>query len=209
MSGIIIKAFKSGDVIHEMHVFTKEGDFIASSNLKEAGNGFLEVDGPCSRRGFGKYLYDFLAMYAHKEGKSIISAMDGDTRSGAIRNWERIFNDSKFEKKEIPEEMRYGILEDFTKEEVPFLFVGSSLKPDKVYEESILDNDDVSHFLRFHELKDKYKEVFGITYDNDCNKWIDEEYPVNKKELIDRLEGKVKIENKRKMIRLLLIFFII
>ena len=70
MNKLLIKAFESHTGFHEIHVFTDKNDFLAFANLREV-EGYLEVDGPLARKGFGRYLYDFLAMYAHENEKNI------------------------------------------------------------------------------------------------------------------------------------------
>lgn len=199
MNSLVIKAFESSENKHEIYILTNKGDFIGSTYLNDI-NGFMEIDGPVARRGYGKYLYDFSAMYADELGKKIMSAIDGDTRGGALRQWERLYKDNNTKKELIPEELREELMDYTNIDETPELFYASSMKPSELYLKSKLDNNDISHFMWFADLKEKYKDVFGTTYQLDCNKWIDEEFPVSRK-LINELfneNSSLKIKNKFK-----------
>lgn len=197
----MIKAFSSSDSTHELHIYTEEGHFIGTSNLRNVGNKYLEVDGPVARRGYGKHLYDFMAMYARENNKKIISSMDGDTREGGVKNWQRIYNDSSFNKEIIPEEYRLSLYEWTNEEETPFLFHASCLEPSSVYLDNKLDNSDVTHFLKFSELKEKYNDVFGITYNSKNNEWIEDEYPASAMKLNELFKesNKLTIKTRNKL----------
>jgi hypothetical protein len=198
MDKLILKIHKISDKTHEIYMYTQSGEFLASSNLVEANKELLEIDRPVARKGFGEYLYDFMAMYAYENNKSIMSAIDGDTREGAIKNWKRMFKDSSFEKTKIPNKYREEVLEDQDPDDIPFLLYSSKIKPNQIYKSAKLNNNDVSHYLQFKEVKVKYKEVFGITYNNNKgNKWINEEYPVNTVKMHELFSIK-KINNKLK-----------
>ena len=198
-NNLVIKAFESSENKHEIYILTNKGDFIGSTYLNDI-NGFMEIDGPVARRGYGKYLFDFSAMYAEELGKKIMSAIDGDTRGGALRQWERLYKEKSVKKVLIPEHLREELYEFTNIEEAPELFYASSIQPSELYLKSKLDNKDVSHFMWFADLKEKYKDVFGTTYQLDCNKWIDEEFPLSQNVLDEVFSESTKktIKNKIK-----------
>ena len=166
--------------------------------MKNVGNKYLEVDSVVARKGYGKHLYNFIAMYAHENNKLIISAMDGDTRTGALRNWERISKDNSFNHENLSDDFRELVLEETTKEDAPYLFIASNLKPCPIYTAAKLDNEDVSHFLKFRTIKEKYSEIFATAYHKDSTDWIDTDFPIDRS-IIDKLFIQNKSSKKLKI----------
>lgn len=193
---INIKAFKSGTNRHEIYIYTNNGDFIASSHIQEIDN-YFAVDGSLARKGYGKHLYNFMAMYAYENDKYLISDMEGDCRSGALKNWQRMYENKNYQKKEIESEYRKSL--DWTnKEETPFLFHGIKIKPNEFYLKNKLDNEDVTHFLEFTKYKESFQDFFGIAYDNDSNDFLDKDYPLNRFKIDKILNSEPELEQKIK-----------
>lgn len=187
MNGLLIKAHKSSTQRHDVYIFTDDGNFVANGSMKEHSGKYLEVDSCVARSGFGKYLYDFMAMYAHEQGMKTMSAMDGDTREAAMNHWYRMLNDSSFEKEELSEDFRYQI--DFTnKEDDPVFFTAFSKKPNDVYKKYKKANETPEDFIIFSKLKNKYKDLFYKSYELDSNKWIDDEHPISTFQLTKLLD---------------------
>ena len=193
---INIKAFKSSDKRHEIYIYTDNGDFIASSYMKEVDN-YFSVDGSLARKGYGKHLYNFMAMYAYENDKHLISDMEGDCRSGALKNWQRMYENKNYQKKKVESEYRVGI-EWTDEEETPFLFYGIKIKPNDFYLKNKLDNEDVSHFLQFAKYKENFQDLFGIVYDDDNNDFLDQELPINRFKIDKMLKSEPELEQKRK-----------
>lgn len=193
---INIKAFKSSDKRHEIYIYTDNGDFIASSYMKEVDN-YFSVDGSLARKGYGKHLYNFMAMYAYENDKHLISDMEGDCRSGALKNWQRMYENKNYQKKKVESEYRVGI-EWTDEEETPFLFYGIKIKPNDFYLKNKLDNEDVSHFLQFAKYKENFQDLFGIVYDDDNNDFLDQELPINRFKIDKILKSEPELEQKRK-----------
>lgn len=193
---INIKAFKSSDNRHEIYIYTDNGDFIASSYMKEVDN-YFSVDGSLARKGYGKHLYNFMAMYAYENDKHLISDMEGDCRSGALKNWQRMYENKNYQKKKVESEYRIGI-EWTNEEETPYLFHGIKIKPNDFYLKNKLDNEDVSHFLKFAKYKENFSDLFGIVYDDDNNDFLDQELPINRFKIDKMLKSEPELEQKRK-----------
>ena len=193
---INIKAFKSSDKRHEIYIYTDNGDFIASSYMKEVDN-YFSVDGSLARKGYGKHLYNFMAMYAYENDKHLISDMEGDCRSGALKNWQRMYENKNYQKKKVEPEYRVGI-EWTEEEETPFLFYGIKIKPNDFYLKNKLDNEDVSHFLQFAKYKENFQDLFGIVYDDDNNDFLDQELPINRFKIDKILKSEPELKQKTK-----------
>ena len=196
---INIKVFKSDQHTHEIYIYTANGDFIASSHMKEVDN-YLSVDGTLARKGYGKHLYNFMAMYAYENDKYLISDMEGDCRGGALKNWQRMYENKNYQKKEVEPEYRDYI--DWTnEEETPYLFHGIKIKPNNFYLKNKLDNEDVAHFLEFAQYKENFKDFFGIAYDNDSNEFLDKEYPINRFKIDKILNSEPEVKTKKALKR--------
>jgi hypothetical protein len=199
MNGLLIKAHKSSEQRHDIYIFTDDGNFVANGSMKEHDGKYLEVDSTVARSGFGKYLYDFITMYAHEQNMKAMSTMDGSTREAAMKHWHRMLNDSSFEKEELSEDFRYQI--DFTtKEDEPVFFSAFSKKPNDVYMKYKKSNETPEDFIIFSKLKNKYEDLFYRSYELDCNKWIDDEYPISTfqlhKIINNEKNNKAHIKNK-------------
>lgn len=193
---INIKAFKSSDNRHEIYIYTDNGDFIASSYMKEVDN-YFSVDGSLARKGYGKHLYNFMAMYAYENNKHLISDMEGDCRSGALKNWQRMYENKNYQKKKVECKYRSGI-EWTNEDEVPYLFYGIKIKPNNFYLKNKLDNEDISHFLKFAKYKENFSDLFGIVYDDDNNDFLDKEIPINRFKIDKILNSEPELEQKIK-----------
>lgn len=164
--------------------------------MKEVDN-YFSVDGSLARKGYGKHLYNFMAMYAYENDKHLISDMEGDCRSGALKNWQRMYENKNYKKKKVESEYRVGI-EWTDEEETPFLFYGIKIKPNDFYLKNKLDNEDVSHFLQFAKYKENFQDLFGIVYDDDNNDFLDKELPINRFKIDKMLKSEPELEQKRK-----------
>jgi hypothetical protein len=173
MSNILI-SFISEDNYTFAKLYTKDGDFLASANLKSVDS-FLELKSIVARKGFATYIINFMAMYAHQNNRYLVSDLEGDSREAVLVHFERLHNDITTSKKQLPEELTSDFYEFTTPEESDFLFYGFSIEPTKFFtEHAIFTNTELTKKLII-----KYQDIFCISYDNDSSDWIDIDYPID------------------------------
>ena len=182
MNRLFLKVFTASEDYFKLFIYSDKGDFIARGAMKLQDDGeILAVTDTLARRNFGSYLYDFMAMFAHERGLKVTCDMEGNSRVGAIKNWQRMYNDSSFNRV-ILDEYYKPYIEWTTVEDDPFYFTAFSKAPSDLYLSLKTDDniDDLFHSVIKHFEDD---ELDGISYQNDCNKWMDDEFPIDREKL--------------------------
>jgi len=173
-----IESQKKGDVI-TLIIANDNNEFLAKCHLTKINDDLLVVSGPIGRKTYGKTLYQAAAMLANKDNKFVVSDRSGSTRESAMNNWLKFLNNEyKCNKIEIPEEHCEKI--DFTNiDDDPVYFHGFNMKPTKKFENS---HSEVKEFSFPKRDLEEWDTFYGIGYDLENTKFIDEDYPVTIKE---------------------------
>jgi hypothetical protein len=143
----------------------------------------MEVSWSVARPTLGTLLYQSLAKYAYTLGSHIMSARDGNTRCSAFVKWEDFYKTTAPEfKRRIPDCINEDIL-DFCEEEgsedkyISTLFA-YHLPADELFTESLVDISSAPDGDKLRSLIILSGSIFSNSYDLECNKWINENYPL-------------------------------
>ncbi len=163
-------------------IYSPLKDFLGSVELSRLNSSqTVQVDGPVARKGFGKVLMEAALMHVTQQGYMLASVRDGDNRPELSKQFKRIYQGDYGGKRTPLPECQNLEIEDFTNaEDDPALFFGYKLEPSNTFLKIKVDISEPENAVFFEHMKEKYKEVFFVSYDTGSTQWIDEDYPLNR-----------------------------
>jgi hypothetical protein len=180
-------------------IYDDNDNFLARGCLYKLNDEFSTVTGVVARKGFGKMLYETLAMIAHQQKIFMCTEREGGSPNEKI--WElykNIYNEKNIIKKPIDDKYSVDYFVLNKKSNYPEQFTGYQLAPSTSFINSIVGS------TLSRELIDKCKTFFDRAYEKEgmSNDWIDEEYPlINIQEIKEFVNKKtIKTKNKKPLI---------
>lgn len=166
-------------------------DFIGDAHIKETPDeNILEVNAPVARPKFGNLLYQTLGMFAYKNNQFICSSRDGDTRSAALNIWENLWKNigEKVSSVSLDENLCSDIYEFTDEDESPFLFQAFNVKTNEAFDTNFEIKESMKQSNVPSVYLNEWEDFFSISYENDSNKFINEEHellrPVDQDKLL-------------------------
>lgn len=177
LSHCIMFCAKKNNDTYEVGLLTNSEEFLSSTQLRHVEGNVFVPDGIVARRGFGRSFHRLLVDIATDLGGSLAIVRDGDARGGAMTVWQSFYNDPSLEKidiSDIEDEIDWTNPDDN-----PELFHAYRTGVKRYVEKSAIRYTDTiaEDLLKYVE---QGFAIFDRAYDLDCNKWIDEELPLQK-----------------------------
>ncbi len=153
-------------------------DFIGSIHFREVNENIFELDGPVARPTFGKELFIATAMYLTSKNCYLALPRDTDSRESVVKCFTHIYNNNSTSKIAIPDEYNYEYDEFTTSDESPVFYEAIQINPSEDFKKSLklIENNSESDVPS--SLLNEWSEFFHIAYENDSNKFIDEDFPL-------------------------------
>ena len=178
-------------------------EFIGDILLKKLTDNIIEIDGPVARPTYGLFLYQMAGMLMNKKDCYLCLPRDTDVRESALKPfiniWENIGENIK--SIEIPKEYNDEYYDFTNEDENPFFFEALNIKETEAFKDSIIIYKQRSDSLVPQYLLEEWGEYFRNAYENDSNKFINEDNPVRKPINVDNylsFKPKEKKQNKKR-----------
>jgi len=178
-------------------------EFIGEIVLKDLTENIIELDGPIARPSYGLFLYQMACMLMSQKNCYLCLPRDTDIRDAALKPfvkiWENLGNNIK--SIEVPEEYNDEYYDFTNKEEHPFFFEALNVKETEAFKNSITICKQLSESLVPKDVLKKWDDYFRNAYENDSNKFINEDNPMRKPIKIDEFLSfklKEKKQNKKR-----------
>lgn len=145
----------------KLTLFSKDKDFLGEIRFNVSKNeNLIIVNQVYARTGFGKEVYDHLAMYADTLNNTITCTRSGDVRSSAHNHYVRMFNDDKYLKKPL-DEAYHSDFEEFTcLEDNPEMYTGYSLKANYEFKHKLKSSNSIENNIRYKDVIEKLNKAF-------------------------------------------------
>lgn len=170
--------FKSNIENYIAVVYDKNNNFLARGVLCKIDENLYSTSGTVARSGYGKLLYETLAMIAYDNDSYICMEREGGSPNEKV--W-KIYNDL-YNKENIQKiELKEDYLEFFdmsNKEKNPVPFYAYNLKPTKNFKNSLVSNKRIIEKL-VNESKSYFDRAY--TVEDMSNSWINKELPIIKR----------------------------
>jgi hypothetical protein len=178
-------------------------EFIGEIALKDLTGNIIELDGPVARPTYGLFLYQMAAMLMSQKDCYLCLPRDTDIREAALKPfvkiWENVGENIKSIK--VPEEYNDEYYDFTNEEEHPFFFEALNIKETEAFKNSITIYEQRSESLVPKDVLEEWNDYFRHSYENDSNKFINEENPMRKAINIDEFlsfKPKEKKQNKKR-----------
>jgi hypothetical protein len=175
-------------------IYDDNDNFMARGCLYQLDKELSTITGVVARKGFGKILYETLAMVAHQKNIHMCTEREGGSPNEKI--WELYKNlhaRKDIIRKPIDDKYSMDYFDLTKKDEYPEQFTAYQLKPTKKFVASLVSE------VASEDLLNRCKTFFDRAYEKEgmCNNWIDEEYPLVSNQEIKKITNN-KVSSKRK-----------
>lgn len=166
---------KKAEHTYQVDVWTKDNEFIASTELQQTKGDLFAPDGIVARFGYGRSFHRLLVDIATDLGGALAIVRDGDARGGAMTVWSDFYRDKMLTKHNIehlPDDIDWTSPDDD-----PQLFHAYKSKDVRLVSKQNIHYSNAFDPLT-ESLAKKGASIFHDAYDKDDNRWIDDEFPL-------------------------------